>query len=68
MERMEMTVGEIMDMEASGAALTPIFEKCAVIEQCAVTAERLFGWRAHLPPPSNEPPLDAERIAQLLKG
>lgn len=68
MGRNEMTVGDIIDMEANGAGLTPIFEECAVAEQCTAFAERLFGWQAHLASPSNEPPLDAARIAQLLKG
>lgn len=79
MERMEMTVGDIADMEEAGGGLTPVLPEYAVAEQCAAIVTK---WRArvsrclrcfaeiekHLPPPSNEPPLDAERITQLLKG
>lgn len=65
MKTPDITLGELADLqEADGLS----DEFGDLKGEIARFHERLFGWERSLPPPSDQPPLDAARIAELLKG
>ena len=62
MKTPDITIGDLSDLDAAKNLPADIKADIARLH------ERLFDWERLLPPPSERPPLDAARIAELLKG
>lgn len=64
------TIAEIIDVEESGCASDPetLGDFVSMSDDTGACVRRAFGWKAFLPHPSTEPPMNADRIAAPLKG